>query len=443
MQAWRWALAQLTRRLWLRASLYGVAGVAAALLAAAFSPFVPDALAKPFGGGTVNSLLNVLASSLLSVATFSAAAMLTAYTNVSQGATPRAAALGDGDSQAQGALASFIGAFLYSVVAFSALGTGYYANGGRAILFGVTLLMLAWVAITLLRWLDQLLSLAQVGHATGQWSSAPPFKALQGPFGVGLACEDWSEPPDDALAVEAGAVGYVRNVDLGALRAVAAREGLQLWVVCVPGGFAHAGPGPAAGAWRPRPLDAHSRRPARRLRRRRRALLRSGTHASASWCWGEIASRALSPGINDPGTAVDVIGTAVRLLTAYRVQARDASGAAGDGSVLVPPVTYADLLDDVFRPIASDGASSFAVAVRLQKALAGLAADAAGDAAGARGSATRLSGRGGACGRQPILRCGQDGTAPLGRRPSAHVREGRIMLGPLKVPTTDLFSSNA
>lgn len=93
---------------------------------------------------------------------------------------------------------------------------------------------------------------------------------------------------------------------------------------------------------------------------------------------GELASRALSPGINDPGTAVDVIGTAVRLLTAYRVQARDASGAAGDGSVLVPPVAYADLLDDVFRPIASDGATSFAVAVRLQKALAGLAADAAG-----------------------------------------------------------------
>ena len=239
MQAWRWALAQLTRRLWLRASLYGVAGVAAALLAAAFSPFVPDALAKPFGGGTVNSLLNVLASSLLSVATFSAAAMLTAYTNVSQGATPRAAALVSGDSQAQGALASFIGTFLYSVVAFSALGTGYYANGGRAILFGVTLLMLAWVAITLLRWLDQLLSLAQVGHAIGMVERAT-LKALQGPFGAALNAADWSEPPAGTVAVEAGAVGYVRNVDLGALWAVAAREGLEVWVTCPPGGFPHA-----------------------------------------------------------------------------------------------------------------------------------------------------------------------------------------------------------
>ena len=351
-----------------------MAGVAAALWAAAFSPFVPDALAKPFGGGTVNSLLNVLASSLLSVATFSAAAMLTAYTNVSQGATPRAAALVSGDSQAQGALASFIGAFLYSVVAFSALGTGYYANGGRAILFGVTLLMLAWVAITLLRWLDQLLSLAQVGHAIGMVERAT-LKALEGPFGAALNTADWSEPPAGTVAVEAGAVGYVRNVDLGALRAVAAREGLEVWVTCPPGGFTHA----SRALLRVRGDRALSTRTHGDLR----AAFDVGDARSFDQdprfgfvVLGEIASRALSPGINDPGTAVDVIGTAVRLLTAYRVQARDASGAAGDGAVRVSPPAYADLLDDVFRPIASDGASSFAVAVRLQKALAALAEDA-------------------------------------------------------------------
>ena len=375
MQAWRWALAQLTRRLWLRASLYGLAGVAAALLAAAFSPFVPDALAKPFGGGTVNSLLNVLASSLLSVATFSAAAMLTAYTNVSQGATPRAAALVSGDSQAQGALASFIGAFLYSVVAFSALGTGYYANGGRAILFGVTLLMLAWVAITLLRWLDQLLTLAQVGHATGMVERATR-KALEGPFGAALGLQDWTDPPDDAVAVVAGAVGYVRNVDLGALRAVAAREGLELWVVCVPGGFAHASRA-LLRVRGDRPLSTS-------IHGDLRAAFDIGEARSFDQdprfgfvVLGEIASRALSPGINDPGTAVDVIGTAARLLTAYQARAGGPSGDPNDGAVRVLPLAYADLLDDVFRPIASDGASSFAVVVRLQKALAGLAEDAA------------------------------------------------------------------
>ena len=47
------------------------------------------------------------------------------------------------------------------------------------------------------------------------------------------------------------------------------------------------------------------------------------------------------------------------------------------------PIGYADLLDDVFRPIATDGASSFSVALRLQKAFAALYAE-AGAAPGLR-----------------------------------------------------------
>ena len=379
MQAWRWALAQLTRKLWLRASVYGVVGVAAALLAAMFSPFVPDALAKPFGGGTVNALLNVLASSLLSVATFSTAAMLTAYTNVSQGATPRAAALITGDSQAQSALASFIGAFLYSVVAFSALGTGYYANGGRAILFAVTLLMLGWVAITLLRWLDQLLSLAQVGHAVDMVERAT-CEAVRGRFGAALAPAAWTDPPPDAQGVESGEVGYVRNVDVDALSKIAAREGLQVWVVCSPGAFAHA---------RRDLLKVASDRP---MSASVQAALRKAFDVGDARSFdqdprfgftvlGEIASRALSPGINDPGTAVDVIGTAVRCLTLWRREARDRPPVDGQPAVRLRPIAYADLLDDVFRPIATDGGGALTVAVRLQKAFTSLHADAEGEPA--------------------------------------------------------------
>ena len=367
MQAWRWALSQLTRRLWIRASLYGAVGVAAALLAAMFSPFVPDAFAKPFGGGTVNALLNVLASSLLAVATFSTAAMLTAYTNVSQGATPRAAALITSDSQAQGALATFIGAFLYSVVAFSALGTGYYANGGRAILFAVTLVMLAWVAITLLRWLDQLLSLAQVGHAVDMVERAL-LEAMKGRFGAKLDEGAWSDPPEAAMTVEAGEVGYVRNVDVDALAKVAEEEGLQVWVVRSPGGFVN-----ARGALlkvvgdRAVPSDV--------VHRLRRAFDVGGARSFDQdprfgfVVLGEIASRALSPGINDPGTAVDIVGTSVRLLTAWRRAVAARPAPPPNPRVRLQPISYADLLDDVFRPIATDGASSLTVAMRLQKGL--------------------------------------------------------------------------
>ena len=373
MEAWRWLLAQLTRRLWVRASIYAVVGVAAALLAALFSPFVPRALSEPFGGGTVDSLLNVLASSLLSVATFSAAAMLTAYTSVASSVTPRASALITSDSRAQSALASFVGGFLYSVVAFSALGTGYYAHGGRAILFVTTLAMMVWIAITLLRWLDQLSNLARMSKAIEKVEDATR-RAILGPFGPCLSPADWQTPPADAQPVPAGKVGYIRNVDLSALRKLARREELVIWVLAPPGVFVHEDR-PLASIRANRPL------PAKLEQRLRAAFDVSGSRTFDQdprfgfVVLGEIASRALSPAINDPGTAIDVIGTAVRLLTLWRNILKERA-AAEDASVRLAPVAYADVLEDVFRPIATDGASSFSVALRLQKAFAALYAEA-------------------------------------------------------------------
>ena len=64
------------------------------------------------------------------------------------GATLRAGSLVAGNREVQGALATFVGAFLYAVIGYSALGTGYYGEGSRAILFFVTLVMLAVVAVT-------------------------------------------------------------------------------------------------------------------------------------------------------------------------------------------------------------------------------------------------------------------------------------------------------
>lgn len=373
MQAWRWFLAQLTRRLWVRASIYGAVGVAAALLAAVFSPLVPKAFSEPFGGGTVDGLLNVMASSLLSVTIFSAAAMLTAYTSVAQGVTPRAAALITSDKRAQTALASFVGGFLYAIVAFSALGTGYYAHGGRAILFFTTLGMMSWIAITLLRWLDHLSGLAQMGKAIEKVEDATRA-ALLGPFGPALNTAPWEAPSQDAEPVEAQAVGYIRNVDLTALRKLSRQEAMTIWVLAPPGAFVHE-ERPLARVRADRPVSA------KLAQRLRAAFDISGSRTFDQdprfgfVVLGEIASRALSPAVNDPGSALDVIGTALRLLTVWRKSLPSDPSASDDG-VRLPPIGYADLLDDVFRPIATDGAASFSVALRLQKAFAALYSEA-------------------------------------------------------------------
>ncbi|MGK2907269.1 MAG: DUF2254 family protein, partial [Desulfuromonadales bacterium] len=94
----------------------------------------------------------------------------------------------------------------------------------------------------------------------------------------------------------------------------------------------------------------------------------------------EIASRALSPAVNDPGTAIVVTGTMVRLFVMW-----NECGRAGDVSsvrfdrVAVPELSVADMFDDAFTGISRDGAGSVEVVVRLLKALETLAAT--GDAA--------------------------------------------------------------
>ena len=179
------------------------------------------------------------------------------------------------------------------------------------------------------------------------------------------------------MTVDAGEVGYVRNVDVDALAKVAEEEGLQVWVVRSPGGFVN-----ARGAL----LKVVGDRavPSDLVHRLRRAFDVGGARSFDQdprfgfIVLGEIASRALSPGINDPGTAVDIVGTSVRLLTAWRRAVETRPAPPPNPRVRLQPISYADLLDDVFRPIATDGASSLTVAMRLQKGLAALRADAEG-----------------------------------------------------------------
>jgi uncharacterized membrane protein len=88
----------------------------------------------------------------------------------------------------------------------------------------------------------------------------------------------------------------------------------------------------------------------------------------------EIASRAMSPAMNDGGTAIDVIGRSVRLLAIWRKSPNpEEIEEISFPQVWVPPLKVDDFFDDIFLPIARDGAGIIEVQVRLQKALLALA----------------------------------------------------------------------
>ena len=84
----------------------------------------------------------------------------------------------------------------------------------------------------------------------------------------------------------------------------------------------------------------------------------------------EIASHALSPAVNDPGTAIDVIGRAVRVLSLWKGRSEAQEAPIPECSrVFAPALDVDDMFDDIFGPIARDGAEIIEVGVRLQKAL--------------------------------------------------------------------------
>ena len=85
----------------------------------------------------------------------------------------------------------------------------------------------------------------------------------------------------------------------------------------------------------------------------------------------EIGSKALSPGVNDPGTAIDVLNRSARILSLYKDETASDMAPRHD-RLHVAPLDPMDLVIDAFAGIARDGAAEVEVQQRLQRVMAGL-----------------------------------------------------------------------
>ena len=366
---WLYRLRTVGRRPWVRVALYSVAAVLAALAASFLAPLVPPGLSATLGSEAVDHILSILSSGMLAVATFSLATMVQAYGAATSNVTPRAVALLMQDSRAQTAVASFVGAFVYSVVATIALATDFYGEQGRVILFGVTLVVLVLIVVTLVRWIDTLSHLGRVGETIDIIERAVSGAVRRRAEAPHLGGFPWTPPPDGAATLRAVTTGYVQHIDAAALEAMALREHLILHVAVLPGTFVHPGrdllaiDGVADAATRAQIAAAFVIGDRRDF---------DDDPRFGIIVLSEVASRALSPAVNDPGTAIDVIGTMLRVFLLWHERRSDAPNAEIFPHLRVPAITAADLFDDGFTPIARDCAGTVEVGIRLQKAFAAL-----------------------------------------------------------------------
>jgi uncharacterized membrane protein len=372
MSGWWFWLVRYSRRLLARASAYGAFAVVAALAAVWFAPFVPEEMSERLGGPAVEEILSALASSLLAVATFSVSVVVVAYTAAAAQLTPRAASFITSDSATQRTLATFVGAFLFAVVALVALGAGYYGPAGRSILFLATLAMVALVAVTLLGWIDQVSRLAQHDHLLEQIERTAR-QALQAriekPFLGGLELE---APSETGALLETHKIGYLANVDPHSLQSIAEELDCTIEVLASPGDFVRRG-APLARLPELETIDDDIRE------RLRSAFAFSKTRTFEQdpryglQVLAEAAARALSPGVNDPGTAVLATDACYRLLALW---AEDEAGARSEPScprVRARGLDGCDLIRLSLGEISHYGAKDPMVAARVQASLAALA----------------------------------------------------------------------
>ncbi|MCB9554097.1 MAG: DUF2254 domain-containing protein [Myxococcales bacterium] len=185
-------------------------------------------------------------------------------------------------------------------------------------------------------------------------------------------------PPDfitEAGAVRARKEGYIRTLDLASLMAVAEAERLVLDVRRRPGDFVIEGD-VLIQAWPA--LRVEEKTEVRLLRAFVMGSLRT-TEQDAAFAVDqlvEVALRALSPGINDPFTAIACIDR-LRGGLARLVERRLPSPLRRDGAGMVRmvarPRTLGGLLGQAFHPIRPSAAAQAMVVVRMLDTLEALA----------------------------------------------------------------------
>jgi uncharacterized membrane protein len=377
---WQYVLRQLGQKLWLRSAIFVALGVLTVPAARLVQPLIPTGVALTLGSDAVGSILDVIATSMLAVTTFSLATMVQASAAVVDNTTPRAAKLLTDDNITLNALSTFVGAFMFSLVGIIVLNTGVFDVRGRMVLLIVTLAVIAVIVVTLLRWIDVLSRIARVDETLDRVEAAVST-ALQARRRHAFLGGTPPVPlPAHAEPLASDRVGHVVYVDIEALSAVAEAYQAQIHLVAVPGIYLVP---PQPILWfEPRgkaSLEDVQEADLRRLRGavvvgHRRTFEQDPRFGMV--VLGQIASRALSPAVNDPGTAIDVVDAAVRLLAGWtgvgNEQASEPEHDTPCPRVHVPGLSPDDLLEDVFPPIARDGAENVAVAVRLQKALTSL-----------------------------------------------------------------------
>ena len=370
----RFFINRIHERLWIKPLLMSILSTVLVFLARFLDTTEIDRWVPSITTESLETLLSIISSSMLVIATFAVASMVSAYASASSSATPRSFSLVISDDVSQNALSTFIGSFIFSIVAQIALKNSLYDKGGRFVLFMLTILLFAIVIITFVSWVDRIARLGRIGATIKIIENAATAALLQRRSAPALHGVPADRHHHGGQPVYGNSIGYVQRVDVSKLQKYAETTQSRIVLAALPGTFSTPG---RVLAYVHSETDESTELDSTQVGqafvigddRKFDEDPRFGLVALS-----EIASRALSPAVNDPGTAIQILGSFVRLFSLWSEPLSDDEEPVFEfDRVEVPELSLHDMFADAFTGIARDGAGCVEVALRMQKAFESLA----------------------------------------------------------------------
>lgn len=311
---------------------------------------------------TLNGLLDIIASSMLAVSTFSLSIMVSAFASASSNVTPRATELVMSDDNTRIAIASFISAFIYAIIAKIALGLGYYADSGRLVLFISTVIILIYLIYTLINWVKTLSQLGRLDHTLLKIQKAAKESLLSyrrlPAYGT-RRIEQASFP----YMVKSDNTGYLTHINFEQLQNMAQANECEIEIVVHPGKFIHAG---MVIAYLEYPIEAMIDKIKKEFFIQGSRIYKQDPRFGLL-VLSEVAQRALSPAVNDPGTAIKVLTIFSELFVDFSEQDEEEQIIYDRLSIIPFPIN--ELINQPLSTISRDGASILEIHIKMQKIL--------------------------------------------------------------------------
>lgn len=367
-------LKKFSKKLFVRATLSALVAVFSALAAYYWGYLISDDLVELLGTESVDIILQIIASNMLVIVTFSLATMVAGYTSASQGVTPRAARLLIENQKSENAISIFLGAFIFSIVSLVALSTELYGPGGRFIIFALTCIFIIAIVWTIIRWIEELSKLGRV-HETVIKIEKSAAKAFEkDALNPNSFCNTYLEIPELENKIFSKEIGYVQSIDFKRLNKFSEKFDEKIYIMANPGIFVHKNSCLIS-------MEARS------------DSLRYGDKETEelNQCFviddsrsiendprynlivlSEVASRALSQGVNDPGTAIDSLRSVSKVFHQWIDIRKKRKFEVKYQNLYIKEINIEDCFDDYFRPISRDASKVIEVLTRLLEAIQSL-----------------------------------------------------------------------